>query len=217
MEILELKAEKRSTTGKGAARSLRRSGKVPAVLYGADAKSMCLSVKAAEIEMLLKNAKSRQQLINVDFGEGAPKPTMIKEMQRNPLKGDFLHLDFYEVAMDRKIRAYVPIIVKGKCVGVEMGGLLQIIRRELEVLCYPSEIPESIVLDITDLDVGDSIHVEDIQLEGDIEIPADVNFTVITVLAPKKEAVEVSEEEEEGAEEEAAAAPEAEADAATEE
>jgi large subunit ribosomal protein L25 len=178
---------------------------------------MCLSVKAAEIEMLLKNAKSRQQLINVDFGEGAPKPTMIKEMQRNPLKGDFLHLDFYEVAMDRKIRAYVPIIVKGKCVGVEMGGLLQIIRRELEVLCYPSEIPESIVLDITDLDVGDSIHVEDIQLEGDIEIPADVNFTVITVLAPKKEAVEVSEEEEEGAEEEAAAAPEAEADAATEE
>lgn len=216
MEILELKAEKRSTTGKGAARSLRRSGKVPAVLYGADAKSMCLSVKAVEIEMLLKNAKSRQQLINVDFGEGAPKPTMIKEMQRNPLKGDFLHLDFYEVAMDRKIRAYVPIIVKGKCIGVEMGGLLQIIRRELEVLCYPSEIPESIVLDITDLDVGDSIHVEDIQLEGDIEIPADVNFTVITVLAPKKEAVEVSEEEEEGAEEEAAA-PEAEADAAPEE
>ena len=203
MEILELKAEKRSATGKGAARSLRRSGKVPAVLYGADAKSMCLSVKAAEIEMLLKHAKSRQQLINVDFGEGAPRPTVIKEMQRSPLKGGFLHLDFYEVAMDRKIRAHVPVVVKGKCAGVEMGGLLQIIRRELEVLCFPAEIPESIELDITELEVGDSIHVEDIQLEGDIEIPAEVNFTVITVLAPKKEAVEVSEDEE-GAEEEAA-------------
>lgn len=195
MEILELKAEKRNTTGKGPARTLRRDGRVPAILYGPGAEPISLSVHAKEIETLLKNAKSNQQLINIDFGEGKPKPTMIKELQIRPVIGDFLHIDFYEVAMDRKIRARVPVIVHGKSIGVEEGGLLQIIRRELEVLCYPAEIPESIELDITDLDVGDSIHVDDIQLEGDIEIPTEVNFTVITILAPKKDVVETDEEE----------------------
>ncbi|RJP80563.1 MAG: 50S ribosomal protein L25/general stress protein Ctc [Desulfobacteraceae bacterium] len=209
MEILELKAEKRNKTGKGPAHSLRRDGMVPAVLYGPDTQPVSLSVQAKEIETLLKNAKSNQQLINIDLGDGAPKkPTMIKEMQRRPVKGGFLHIDFYEVAMDRKIRARVPVVVKGKCIGVENGGLLQIIRRELEVLCYPAEIPETIELDITNLEVGHSIHVNDIHLEGDMEIPAEVNFTVITILAPKREAVETGEEgvEEAVAAEEAPAA-----------
>jgi large subunit ribosomal protein L25 len=196
LEILELRAEKRKSTGKGPARSLRRDGKFPAVLYGPDTQPVSLSIQAKEMETLLKNAKSNQQLINIDLGDGAPKkPTMIKEMQLRPVKGGFLHIDFYEVAMDRKLRARVPVIVKGKCIGVENGGLLQIIRHELEVLCYPTEIPESIELDITDLEVGHSIHVNEIKLEGNIEIPAEVNFTVITILAPKKEAVETGDEE----------------------
>jgi large subunit ribosomal protein L25 len=215
LEILELKAEKRSATGKGHARVLRRDGKIPAVLYGPDTEPISLSVQAVEIEFLLKNAKSRQQLINIDMGDGAPKPTMIKELQVQPVNGDFLHIDFYEVAMDRKIRVHVPIVVKGKCIGVEMGGLLQIIRREVEVLCYPGEILETIEIDITDLDIGNSIHVNDIQLEGDMEIPSEVNYTVITILAPKKE--EVVEEEEEGLEEEGAAEEAESEDAAAEE
>lgn len=206
MEILELKAEKRFLTGKGPARSLRREGKIPAVLYGPATEPVKLSVIENEIELLLKNAKSRQQLIKIDMGEGTPKATMIKELQTRPVKGDFLHVDFYEVDMARKTRVAVPVVITGKSVGVENGGLLQIVRRELEVLCYPADIPESIVIDITELDVGDSIHVEDIELEGDMEIPAEVNFTVVTVLAPKKEEVEAEEEkglEEEGAEPEA--------------
>jgi len=202
LEILELKAEKRSTIGKGAARSLRRDGKVPAVLYGSDIQPVSLSIQAKEIEVLLKNAKFSQQLINIDLGEGIRKPTMIKEIQFRPVKGDFLHIDFYEVNMDRKIRVNVPVVLKGKCIGIEMGGLLQIIRRELEVLCYPGEIPESIEIDVTDLNIGNSVHVNDIQLEGDMEIPADVNFTIVTVLAPKKESVVT---EEDGVEAEAVA------------
>jgi len=203
LEILELKAEKRDATGKGNARVLRRDGRIPAVLYGPDTEPVSLSVQASEIEVLLKHAKSQQQLINIDFGDGTPKPTMIKELQIRPVKGDFLHVDFYEVDMARKIRVPVPVVVKGKCIGVEMGGLLQIIRREVEVLCLPLEIPEIIEIDVTDLDIGDSVHVNDIQMEGDTEISADVNFTIITVLAPKKEEV-VAEEEEEGLEEEGA-------------
>jgi large subunit ribosomal protein L25 len=202
LEILELKAEKRSTVGKGPARSLRRDGKIPAVLYGSDIEPVPLSIQAKEIEVLLKNAKFNQQLINIDMGSGVMKPTMIKEIQLRPVKGDFLHIDFYEVNMGRKIRVRVPVVLKGKSIGVENGGLLQIIRRDLEVLCYPGEIPEAIEIDVTDLNIGNSVHVNDIHLEGDMEIPAEVNFTVVTMLAPKKESIAT---EDEGVEAEAVA------------
>jgi large subunit ribosomal protein L25 len=120
-----------------------------------------------------------------------------------------LHLDFYEVTMDQKIKVMVPVVTTGKSVGVEMGGMLQIIRRELEVFCLPDRIPENITIDITDLDIGDSVHVEAVQLEGDIEIPSEVNFTILTILSTKAEEEEVEEGEEEEAMEEGAEAEEA--------
>ncbi len=214
MEILELHAEKRQSTGKGASHTLRRGGRVPAVLYGPDTQPVSLTVNEHEIATLLKNAKSSQQLIKIDTGDGEQYSAMIKELQTKPVTGRFLHVDFYKVDMNRKIRVRVPVIVKGKSIGVEMGGLLQIIRRRLEVLCLPLEIPESIEIDITNLDIGDSVHVEDIPLQDGIEIPADVNFTVITVLAPKKESVG---EEEEGLEEEGVGEKTPEEDSADEE
>jgi large subunit ribosomal protein L25 len=130
---------------------------------------------------------------------------MIKELQTHPVSGNFIHIDFYEIDMKRKIRVMVPIVTKGHSKGVELGGLLNIVRRELELFCLPGDIPESIEIDITDLDIGDSIHLDDIPLGEDVEISADVNFTIVTVLAPVVEEVEeeVEEEELEGAEEEA--------------
>ena len=106
--------------------------------------------------------------------------------------------------MARKVNVAIPVVVKGQSKGVELGGLLQIIRREIEVFCLPNAIPDSIEIDVTDLDIGDSIHVDEIQLEGDVELPGDVNFTVVTVVSPKVEAEPEEEEEEleEGAEEE---------------
>ena len=94
------------------------------------------------------------------------------------------------------------MVTTGKSVGVEMGGMLQIIRRELEVFCLPGQVPENITIDVTDLDIGDSFHVQDLPLEGDLEMPADVNFTILTILATKAEEEEVEGEEEEGLEEE---------------
>jgi large subunit ribosomal protein L25 len=128
---------------------------------------------------------------------------MIKELQTHPVSGKFLHVDFYEIDMSRKIRVKVPVVVKGKAKGVELGGFLQIIRRDVDVLCLPSQIPPSIEVDVTDLDIGDSFHVREIQPEGDVEIPADVDYTIITVLSPKIEAEVVEEEPEAVAEEEA--------------
>ena len=117
---------------------------------------------------------------------------------------DFLHVDFYEVDLKRKINVMVPVTTTGKCIGIEMGGMIQLIRRELEVLCMPGELPESIEIDITELNIGDSVHVEDVKLEGDIEIPPDVDFPILTILSAKMAEEEVEEEEleegEEGAE-----------------
>jgi len=117
-------------------------------------------------------------------------------LQVHPVFQTFLHVDFYEVAMDRKITVKVPVVTVGKTKGVELGGTLQLIRRELDVLCLPRQIPNQIEVDTTNLDIGDSIHVEEIPLEGDVELSTDVNFTVVTVLAPTVEEVEAVEEEE---------------------
>ncbi|MDM8551116.1 50S ribosomal protein L25/general stress protein Ctc [Desulfobacterales bacterium HSG2] len=211
MERLELKTDVRTGTGKGPARVLRSQGKIPAILYGPDTEPVMLSVNIRELENCLKKTSSAQILLDlvIQNGETTTRPAMIRELQTHPLSQNFLHVDFYEVAMDRKIRARVPVRTTGKSKGVELGGMLQIIRRELEVLCFPNEIPEVIEVDATDLDIGESIHVNEIHLEGNVEISAEVNFTVITVLSPKGAATEEEEEgEEEAAEEEAAKAAE---------
>ena len=217
MDILELKAEMRTTRGNSPARALRRSGRIPAVLYGPQMAPIAISVETLEMENALKKSGGRQPLfkITVDKDEKSERTVMIKELQSHPLSRSLIHADFYEVAMDRKLRVMVPVTVKGKSVGVEMGGMLQIIRRELEVLCLPMQIPETIELDITDLTIGESIHVEDIALEGDVEIPHEVNFTVVTVLSTRK-AEDSGEEDEEGMEGEEAGAEEAAADSEAE-
>lgn len=199
MDILDFKVVKREVVGDGPAKALRRDGKIPGVLYGPGTDPVKLTVDIAEFEKLLKGQSAGQMLINltIDGHDDKSRKVMIKELQQHTLTQDFLHVDFYEVSMDRKIKVSVPIITTGKSKGIELGGILQIVRRELEVFCLPNQIPEEIVVDITDLDVGESLHVEDLELEGDVEVPADVNFTILTVLA-QKAAEEEEEEEEEG-------------------
>jgi large subunit ribosomal protein L25 len=200
LKAIKLSATKRETTGKGPARQLRREGLIPAVLYGPKLKPVLLMVVKKDLEQIAKIGQLSQQLLNlaVKNGKSKTRTAMLKEIQTDPVTGEFLHADFYEVAMDRKIKVNVPVVTTGKSVGVEIGGLLQTIRHEIEVLCLPNEIPESIEIDVSALDIGQSIHVEEIPLPGNVEVTADVNYTVVTVLSPK---VEVEEEEEEALEE----------------
>ncbi|RZB33919.1 MAG: large subunit ribosomal protein L25 [Desulfobacteraceae bacterium Eth-SRB2] len=200
MELIELKTNIRTTTGNGPARRLRQKGQIPAVLYGPGTESVLLSVNISDIDMVLKKGRIGQALLNLvipDNGETSIKTVMVKELQIQPVSRNFLHIDFYEVAMDRKIMVNVPVTTTGKAKGVEVGGILQIVRRELEVQCFPLDVPKSIELDITDLDIGDSIHVGDISLQSGIEFLGEENFTVVTIVTPK------IEEEEEAIEEEA--------------
>lgn len=214
MEIHSLKAQTRKSTGKGTGRSLRRDGRIPAVLYGSDIDSMPLSVSIYDIERLLSKINYAQSLLKlqVENGQSFEKTVMIKEIQTSPLSRNFLHMDFYEVDMKRKLTVTVPVVTVGTSKGVEEGGILQIIRRELDVNCLPTDIPEQITIDISHLEVGDSIHVNEIKQEGDVEIPFDANFTILTIVAPKtvdeEEAKTEETETEEGAEEETAEAEE---------
>lgn len=201
MNNIELKAETRTTKGNSPARALRREGKIPAILYGPEAEPVMLSVGSHDMEVIAKGGNVGRSIFNITVdGGNKPRAAMIKELQTHPVSQDILHIDFYEVNMDRKVKVMVPVNTTGKSVGVELGGMLQIIRRELEVYCLPNAIPKEITIDITDLDIGNSVHVEEIDLEGEVEIPHDVNFTILTVLSPKKAEEEV--EEEEGEEEE---------------
>ena len=217
MELIELKAKIRTTVGNSPARVMRRQGQIPAILYGPETEPVLLAVAVNDLEQVLKKGKSGQVVLNlvIQNGETSTRPAMIKELQTHPLSRNFLHVDFYEIAMDRKINVNIPVVTIGKSKGVEDGGILQIIRRELEVLCLPFEIPETIEIDISDLDIGDSIHVSDISLEGDVEFLEDAHFTIVTVLSPRVEEIveeeELEEDEEAVAEEEGeAAAPETE-------
>ncbi|MEJ2661698.1 MAG: 50S ribosomal protein L25/general stress protein Ctc [Desulfobacteraceae bacterium] len=208
MNNIELQATTRTGTGNGPARALRREGRVPAILYGPADKPQMLSVGTHDFEEVVKEGNVGRSIFNLVIDGGKEtKAAMIKELQIHPVHHGLIHVDFYAVDMARKVRVNVPVTATGKSKGVEMGGMLQIIRRELEVLCLPNAIPQEITIDITELDVGQSVHVEDIQLGGDVELPHEVNFTVLTILSQKKaevEEVEEGEEVAEAAEEEAA-------------
>ena len=203
MELIELNANIRTTVGNGPARRLRQSGQLPAVLYGPGAETVLLSVNISDFDQVLKKSGASQLLLNlvIQDSETYTRSAMVKELQTHPVSRNFLHVDFYEIAMDRKIKVKVPIVTTGMAKGVELGGVLQIIRREIEVLCLPFEVPESFEIDIADLDIGDSIHVKDISPEGEIEFLEDEHFTVVTLLSPKLEEEEEPTEEEEEEEE----------------
>jgi large subunit ribosomal protein L25 len=187
LNVIELNAAVRTTAGNGPARALRRNGRIPAVLYGPETQPVMLSVQMNELEKALKHAKFGQVIFSlaIDNAKESAKTVMIKELQAHPLTGGYLHADFYEVDMNRKITVSIPVVTTGKCKGVEDGGILQIVQRELDVICLPMQIPQSIEIDISDLGIGDSVHVKDIPTREGIEIPYDVNFTVMTVVAPK--------------------------------
>jgi large subunit ribosomal protein L25 len=199
LELVELKAEVRTTTGNGPARALRREGKIPAVLYGPKTAPVMLAVGIKDLETALKKGKASHGLLNlaVQNGKETRKAVMLQELQTNPVSQDFLHADFYEIDVNRPIRVNVPVVVTGRSRGVEEGGILQVVRWELEAVCLPDRLPAAFEIDVTELEVGDSVHVEEIPLAEGVEIPHETDFTVVTVVSPKMELVEEEAEEEE--------------------
>lgn len=210
MAHVALTAQSRKGTGKGAARTLRRQALIPAVFYGPEVDPVNLSLKYRDLEKLIKTGAGENVIIDlaIETGESTlSHRAMLKEIQMDPVKQTILHVDLYEISMDKKIEVEVPITLTGTAKGVsDEGGILQQVSRTLEISCLPDNIPDSFELDVTDLNIGDSLHVSDLKIPEGIEVLVDEDLTIATVVPPTKvEEIEpeVPEEEEEREEVEA--------------
>ena len=208
MEIVSVTVEKRSDSGKGPARRVRASGKVPGVFYGPN-QTQAIGLQLEEKEFAKKIAVLEGSAL-IQFQSAAPelasRMVLLREVQNHPVTGAVLHADFYEVDLTKKLEVEVALHFVGKPIGVEEGGILQPIVREVTVLCLPTEIPAFIDVDVSALSIHDSIHVEELKVPGGIELVYDDNFTVVTVSPPTVEEVKV-EAPVEGEAVEGAAAP----------
>jgi large subunit ribosomal protein L25 len=181
MAIAELAVETRTESGKGYARKLRSKGKVPAVRYGKECPVAQYAVDRLVLDRLLSVSSSALVALDVD-GAGANDEllSIVKDIQRDPVSSKIIHADFYGVRYGEPILVEVPLVFEGKAKGAVEGGLLQPVRRSLEIKCLPRQIPENIVIDVTDLGIGDAIHINDLEVEN-VEFVATVNFTIVTV------------------------------------
>lgn len=195
MERYNLSVEVREDTGKGVARSLRRSGLVPAVIYGKSRPSQALTVNPED----LKNKMSGNAIFDLSItaaGEEIKETVMIKEVQKDPIKGELLHIDFHHISMDEKITVNVSLNLTGEAPGVREGGVLQQLLREVEIECLPLDIPEALQLDISKLEMGNSMLVNDLEVPENIEIKTPFDEAIVTIVVPTEEEEELEEETE---------------------
>ena len=203
MITVALNARFRNETGKGVARSLRRQALIPAVFYGPEVEPVPLALNVLEVEKLISSEAGENILIDLNIKNGGSTQrhrAMIKEIQLDPVKQTILHVDFYAISMDKKISLEVPISLTGTSVGVAEGGILQQVGRTIEISCLPDQIPEALEIDVSNLAIGDSLHVSDLEVPEGIEVLAEERLTIATVVPPAKEEEiepEILEEEEE--------------------
>ncbi|MGO8821571.1 MAG: 50S ribosomal protein L25 [Desulfomonilaceae bacterium] len=190
MNKVTLNARQRMETGKGPARRLRAAGQAPAIFYGKRTEPMNLAVQVHEFRKAVEKAGSNPLFDLRISTDGAPETTMIallKERQIRPVDSSLVHLDFIQVFMDEPIEVEVPLEFVGKAIGVEAGGMFQTAAKEIRVSCLPADIPDEIVVDISKLERGHSIHVGQITLPEGVKPAMDLGIALATVVAPKKE------------------------------
>lgn len=203
MEQQIIKAEKRDNKGKSIARKLRKDGKIPAILYGRDTTPLPITVSAREWSVLGRHVK-RNAILDMEIsgqGDTEHRPVMIKEVQREVIGERVLHIDFLQVSMTRMIEVEIAIHLKGEAIGVEKEGVVDQHLRSIKVECLPTQIPEALDIDISALDIGDSLHVKDISMPG-VKLLEGGDVVIVTVEhgGTMEKAVETTETEEKAAE-----------------
>jgi large subunit ribosomal protein L25 len=183
MKEIILEAEQRSLTTKGAIKSLRRNGRIPAVAYGDGGSPVAVSVDAKAIMAILHSEGGRNALINLKMGENS-HAVLIKEIQRDPITRLIRHVDFQRISLKQKIETKVPLHVQGEAPGVKLGGgVLEHLVREIRVRCLPTEIPGAVNVDISNLQLNQGIKVKDLTLPPSVEILMDLESVIIHVVA----------------------------------
>jgi len=190
MEQIQVEAFIRNQSGKGPARTLRRAGHIPAIFYGPETQPISLYVRQKDLEKIFKKHSGENLFFQVQLkGEHQEesRTAMLKELQKDPVSRAYLHVDFYEVSLTKELEVDVGLRIVGKSKGVEKGGMLQEARRDLQIRCLPRNIPEYIEVDVSGLDIGDSIHVRDLKLAEELRILNDPQTTLVTIVAPVEE------------------------------
>ena len=198
MEELRLKATKRKDRGKGAMRKMRKDGAIPGILYGRDTESLSLTIAEKDWRLIQGHVRSTT-IIRMDLADGGAteeRPVMVKDIQREVVGRGLLHIDFLQVSMERQIQVQVPVHLVGTAKGVVAGGVVEHHLHAVLVECLPGNIPDRIDVDISDLEIGDSIHVRSVSIPG-VKLLDAPDVAIVGVTPPE-------------AEEKVAAAPEAE-------
>jgi large subunit ribosomal protein L25 len=187
-----LAVEVRTNSGKGAARKLRAQGLVPAVVYGSGKEALALSLVPGSLESIVKMSDAGLNTLIFLDGDGPAKgkTVLIKELQRDPVRGTLVHADLLEIDMSQRISVMVPVHLDGEPEGVKQGGLLDHALREIEIECLPNAIPDVIAVNVAGLEVGDSIHVRDLEVAAGIVIRSQEGLSVASVVLPVSEVEE---------------------------
>jgi large subunit ribosomal protein L25 len=185
MQTGELACEKRQNKPKSLAGALRRAGRVPAILYGPVTQPMQLAVDRLELKAKLA-ASAHERIIKLKSSatELDGKHVIFKDIQRAPVSGEILHADLYEVDLNKALRVEVPLKFTGKAKGIQNGGILQPLERSVQVECLPLEIPESIEVDVSDIDIHDVVHISSVKFPGNLKAIFDTDLPIVTVLPP---------------------------------
>jgi large subunit ribosomal protein L25 len=203
MERILLKADKRTETGKGGARSLRRQDILPAVMYGVG-EAVPIKLNRKEIQKLIYSGGGEHALITLELDEGDSRksehPVLIKDYQREPVSEELLHVDFIEVSLKEKIKVTIPVVIIKEPAGVKAGGIMQHRVREIEVECLPTQIPDKVEIDAGSVEIGHSLHVSDIPPMEGVKIVTDPSEVILSVTAPKEEAAPAAPAEAEAVE-----------------
>jgi large subunit ribosomal protein L25 len=189
MSETSLVVESRAATGKGAVRKLRAAGRIPAILYGQGKESVPLTVDPRALEKVLR-VGGANALLDLTV-EGRPElgspVALVKELQRHPIRGTIVHADLYQVDLTRTVEVEVPVHLVGKAKGIDFGGILEHSLREIALECLPRSIPASIEVDVSNMEIGDVIHVRDLVLPPGVSLVSDPDLGVVHVALPAAE------------------------------
>jgi len=196
MEAVNLRVLPREKKGKGYNRRLRDKGQIPAVIYGKGMEDIPITIPERELKEILVRETGRNTIIKINIegtGDKEDHTVMIRDIQQDPLKGQLLHADFYEISLNKRIHTKVPVTFSGDCLGLRKGGIIQHVTREVEMECLPSEIPEHLDIDITNLDIGQRLTVADLKCNEGCRILTDAETVVVSIIAPRRAEVEDAE------------------------
>jgi large subunit ribosomal protein L25 len=203
MAMLELAADRRLGTGKEQNRKRLFQGKVPGIIYGKGIETRPLEFERRDLEKFLSTARRGTVVVKMSVADGAGSKesfAVLKDVQTDPVTDRVIHVDFYEVALGQKFRIEVPLKLRGKAAGIELGGVLEQVVRSLEVECTPDSVPEFLEASVSHLGIGQSLHLGDIAFPAGVQpIEKDMKMTIASVHTPKVEEV-VTAAPEEGAE-----------------